>query len=186
MNKIAIFMADGCEEIEGLTVVDLLRRANIIIDMLSLNDTLTVTGSHNISFKADYLLHSTDLTKYDDIVLPGGMPGTTHLAKNDAVREALHSFFNSDRLVAAICAAPTVLGQEGLLNGKHAICYPGLEDRLTGALIQTESVVQDKNIITSRGMGTAIEFGLSIIAYFNGVEASEKIRNSIVYRQEEI
>ncbi len=183
MEKLAIFMADGCEEIEGLTVVDLLRRAGIPIEMLSLQDSTQVRGSHGIVFEADLTLEQADLSAYTGIVLPGGMPGTTHLKENPLVRDAVKTFAAAGKLVAAICAAPTVLGSCGVLNGKAAICYPGLEDQLTGAVVRKEPVVEDGNLITSRGMGTAIPFGLAIVARFQGQAAAEALAEKIVFQQ---
>ena len=184
IKKTAIFMADGCEEIEGLTVVDLLRRAGIEIDMIAIKDIkdgLQVRGSHGIAFEADKNITEINLQEYDGIILPGGMPGTNYLKADSRVRNAVIEFNQAGKLVAAICAAPTVLGDCGILNGKNAICYPGLEEKLTGANIVTQSVVKDGNMITSRGMGTAIEFGLAIIAYFLGQEQADDMARKIVF-----
>ncbi|MFV0465033.1 MAG: DJ-1 family glyoxalase III [Lachnospiraceae bacterium] len=185
MNPIAIFAADGCEEIEALTVVDLLRRADLHIDIISINGTLLVTGSHNIRFEADAVIESLDLSSYDGIILPGGMPGTRHLANNSYVIDALHQFFQAGKLIAAICAAPSILGQEGLLQGITATCYPGYEDKLTGANYSAFPVIKSEHIITSRSMGTAIDFALEIIRYFQDDENAERIRKAIVYQQED-
>ena len=177
-------MANGCEEIEGLTVVDLLRRAGIEIDMLSIQDGLNVRGSHGIAFEADQTIARADLSSYDGIILPGGMPGTNALKADARVRDAVTRFYQAGKLVAAICAAPTVFGACGILNGKNAICYPGLEENLTGANVIKQSVVIDGNIITSRGMGTAIPFGLAIIAYFLGQDQADAMAEKIVFQQD--
>ena len=181
MNKTAIFMADGCEEIEGLTVVDVLRRAGIEIDMISINGSESVKSSHGVTFLADRLFEQTNLDDYDAVVLPGGMPGTLNLKNHAGVFSAVQTFAAEGKLVAAICAAPSVLGAAGVLAGKHATCHPGFEDQLTGAVISEEPVVTDGNLITSRGMGTAIDFALAILRYFKDDAAAEQIKKNLVY-----
>lgn len=182
MSKIGIFMADGCEEIEGLTVVDIARRAGIEIDMISIMGKCEVTGSHNIAFRTETTIEEADFGRYDGIVLPGGMPGTVNLGENDTVNATIREFAHAGKLVAAICAAPSVLGQAGILEGKKATCHPGFEEKLLGADWQEQPVVADGNIITSRGMGTAIPFALEIVRYFKDDAAVEKVKEGIVYR----
>lgn len=182
MSKLGIFMADGCEEIEGLTVVDLVRRAGIEIEMISVSGEKNVTGSHKIAFQTDVSKADADFASYDGIVLPGGMPGTTHLMEDDTVNRVIKEFATSGKLVAAICAAPSVLGNAGLLEGKTATCYPGVEGKLTGADFVTDPVAKDGNIITSRGLGTAIDFAAEIVAYLKDQEAAKSLKESIVYR----
>lgn len=181
MSKLGIFMADGCEEIEGLTVVDLVRRAGIEIEMISVSGEKTVTGSHKIAFQTDVSKADADFASYDGIVLPGGMPGTTHLMEDDTVNRVIKEFATSGKLVAAICAAPSVLGNAGLLEGKKATCYPGVEGKLTGADFVTDPVAKDGNIITSRGLGTAIEFAAEIVAYLLDENVAKSLKESIVY-----
>lgn len=182
MSKLGIFMADGCEEIEGLTVVDLVRRAGIEIEMISVSGEKNVTGSHKIAFQTDISKADADFASYDGIVLPGGMPGTTHLMEDETVNRVIKEFAQDGKLVAAICAAPSVLGNAGLLEGKTATCYPGVEGKLTGANFVTNSVAKDGNIITSRGLGTAIDFAAEIVAYLNGKIVADKLKTSIIYR----
>lgn len=182
MNKIGIFMADGCEEIEGLTVVDILRRAEMEICMISISGKKEIQGSHGIVFQADAMAEDVNFKELDGIVLPGGMPGTLHLGESTVVNEVIRKFVAEGKLVSAICAAPSVLGAAGLLQGKKAVCYPGFEEKLTGAVVDTKEVAVDGNIITSRGMGTAIPFALEIVRYFAGDEASERIGKGIIYR----
>ena len=119
MKKIGIFMADGCEEIEGLTVVDVVRRAGIAIDMISITGKKEVAGAHGITFAADVLAEEADFDSYDGIVLPGGMPGTLNLGKHEIVKKVITSYAAGGKLTAAICAAPSVLGENGILEGKH-------------------------------------------------------------------
>lgn len=181
MSKIGIFMADGCEEIEGLTVVDIVRRAGIDITTISISDKKEVAGAHGITFLADAKKDEVDFSTLDGIVLPGGMPGTINLGADETVDKVIREFAAGGKLVAAICAAPSVLGQAGLLNGKHATSYPGFEPKLTGAVTSENPVVQDGNVITSRGMGTAIAFALEIVSYFTDKKTADKLAESIIY-----
>ena len=182
MPKTAIFLADGFEEIEALTVVDLLRRANIEISTVSIMGRKKVTGSHNITVEADALLEETDFDSLDMLILPGGMPGTTNLADCKALTDKIKEFDEKDKMLCAICAAPTVFGKLGILKGKKACCFPGREDDLLGADVQTSSVTKDGHFITSRGMGTAIDFGLAIIEHYQGSDAATSMASKIVYR----
>lgn len=183
MSKIAICMADGCEEIEGLTVVDLVRRAKLNIDMISINGTDMVKGSHGIEFKCDKLIEDVDFGDYQGIVLPGGIPGTPNLESNDCVTEAVKKFAEEGKMVAAICAAPSILGHLGVVNGKKATSYPGFDQEMSGCKYKTDSVVKDGNIITSRGMGTAIDFGLAIIEYMTEKATSDTMTKNIIYKK---
>lgn len=182
MKKTAILFANGYEEVEALTVVDLLRRAKIGCEILSVDDSGQVTGSHGISIGADRNFSGTDFSQYDGVILPGGMPGTTNLAADERVLALLRSFAAAGKLTAAICAAPTVLAKAGLLDGKKAVCYPGMEEQLTGAKVSFDPVAVDGTVITSRGLGTAIPFALSIVQYFEGRERAEALASSVVYR----
>ena len=181
MSKIGIFMADGSEEIEGLTVVDIARRAGIEIETISIMDTNRVTGSHEISFETDTTKDKADYDSYDAIVLPGGMPGTIRLGEDETVNRVILEFAEKGRLVAAICAAPGVLGKAGLLKGKNATCHPGHEGDLIGANVLEDMVVEDGNIITSRGMGTSIPFALAIVRYLADEAVADKVKKALVY-----
>ena len=181
MSRVGIFMADGCEEIEGLTVVDIVRRAGIDITTISISDKKEVAGAHGITFLADAKKDEVDFSTLDGIVLPGGMPGTINLGADETVDKVIREFAAGGKLVAAICAAPSVLGQAGILNGKHATSYPGFEPKLTGAVTSKDPVVQDGNVITSRGMGTAIAFALEIVSYFTDKKTADKLAESIIY-----
>ena len=182
MKKLGIFMADGCEEIEGLAVVDLVRRTDDIeITMISITDKKEVTGSHNVTFFADALSSEVDFDSLDGVILPGGMPGTLNLGANETVNAVIKKFAAEGKLVAAICAAPSVLAAAGLLEGKNATSYPSFEEKLTGANVVKDAVAVDGNIITSRGMGTAIDFGLEIINYLCGAELKERVGKGIIY-----
>lgn len=181
MAKICVFLADGFEEIEALTVVDLLRRANQEVDMVSISKEEIVIGAHKIEVKADTLYEQVDFSKVEVLVLPGGMPGTTHLGEHKELMECVTKFANEGKWVCAICAAPSLLGRLGLLEGKEAVCYPGFEEQLLGARLSQEKVVRDGNIITSRGMGCAIGFSLEIIQQLCGEEVAQKIKTGIIY-----
>lgn len=182
MSKIAILIADGCEECEALIQVDMLRRAGIDIDMVSISDSKQVTSARRITFTCDRLMKDFDADAYDGVILPGGMPGTTHLKEDPKVIALVKKYNSEKKLVAAICAAPTVLGAAGILKGKNATCYPGCEDGLTGAVLKTDQVVRDGNIITSRGLGTALPFAGAIIEYLLDAPTAKKILSSVVYK----
>lgn len=181
MSKLGIFMADGCEEIEGLTVVDIARRAGIEIEMLSVTEKLEVTGAHGIVFRADAFAHEADYAGMDGIILPGGMPGTLRLGADETVKRVIKEFAVAGKLVCAICAAPSVLGEAGILQGKRAVCYPGFEEKLIGAVCLKDAVAVDGNIITSRGMGTAIPFALAIVRCLQGEELAAELGRGIIY-----
>ena len=183
MAKVCVFLAEGFEEVEGLTVVDLLRRAGEEVLMVSIGTSLEVTGSHGIKVSADRLFEEADYSDADMLVLPGGMPGTLHLGEHKGLTELLIKFNEAGKKVAAICAAPSVLGENGILEGKHAVSYPGFEEKLTGASVSYDNVVTDGNVITSRGMGTVIDFGLAIVSYFGSEELVEDVRKHLVYNR---
>lgn len=182
MSKVCVFFGTGYEEIEALTVVDLLRRENIDTETVSITESKTVTGSHRIPVTMDKLIGEVDFSGVDMIVLPGGMPGTKNLEACDLLMEQVDAFVAAGKPVCAICAAPSILGHRGHLNGREAIAYPGYEDQLTGARISSRSVVRDNEIITARGMGVSIEFGLAIVEYFKGKEASKALAEKIVFK----
>lgn len=181
MKKVSIFLAEGFEEIEALTPADLLRRAGAEVTLVSVGEKREVSGSHGIAVLADKRFEETDFSDTDLLVLPGGMPGTLHLGEFEPLLVLLKDFYEQGKLVAAICAAPTVLGKLGILNGKKAVCYPGMEEGLNGAKAGEERVAVDGTVTTSRGVGTAISFSLSLITQLFGEDKSEEIRESIVY-----
>lgn len=182
MSRINVFFANGHEEIEGLTVIDLLRRAGLEVDMVSISDRLEVVGAHNITIKTDKLLTEVDFDNGDMIVLPGGLPGTTYLGECDVLLKQLVKYNQEKKMVAAICAAPSVLGKLGILEGKSATCYPGFEDKLTGAACLNSGVVKSQNVITASGLGTAIDFALEIIEHYLGKGKARDIANAVQYK----
>ena len=164
-----------------MPVVDNARRAGIAITTISTTGSKEVTSSNKVTFLADACKDEIDYSTLDGIVLPGGMPGTLHLGEDETVDKVIREFASGGKLVAAICAAPSVLGLAGLLEGKNATCHPGFEEKLLGANTSEEEVVKDGNIITSRGMGTAIPFALEIVRYFKDEETIEKVKKGLVY-----
>ena len=179
---IAVFFAKGYEEIEALTVVDLTRRAGIETWMVSITDEKTVMGSHGICVSMDKTLSEVDFEEVDMIVLPGGMPGTLNLENCEPLMEKVREFDKAGKFISAICAAPTILGHLGILKGKKACCYPSMEEGLAGAEVTYEPTATADHILTSRGMGTAIDFGLQIIARFQSREAADDMAKKIVYK----
>ena len=179
-KKVFIFLADGFEEIEGLTVVDLLRRAGIDITMVSINKDKSVKGSHGISLMADSVFPDTDFSDADMLVLPGGMPGTRYLSEYAPLVSLLRDFYNKEGKIAAICAAPTVLSSLGFLTDKKATCYPSMMQQLDCRETSEESVVTDGNITTSRGLGTALPFALSLIGQLISEDKAREIAVSVV------
>ena len=182
MSSALLFLSDGFEEVEALTVVDLLRRARIDIYTVSITDSLQVTGRSRITVTADKMWDEINPELADILILPGGMPGTTYLGKHEGLRKQLLKAASDGRMLAAICAAPSVFGELGLLEGKNACCYPGMETSLKGAeVVFDKKTVKDGKIITSRGAGTAISFALRIIHALEGEDVSDEIKKSIVY-----
>ena len=182
MSKIAIFFGEGFEEIEALTVVDLCRRAGIDIQMVSITGEAVVTGSHNIAVGMDAKIEEIDFSDLDMMILPGGMPGTKNLEAHGALMEKLDAYYADGKYIAAICAAPSIFGHRGYLKGRKACCFPGYEKELEGATVTMDSVTQDGHVITSRGMGTAMDFGLKIVEVLGGKELAEQKAASILYR----
>jgi protein deglycase len=179
MPVIITILAQGFEETEAITFIDLLRRAKVQVTILGL-ESRDVRGSHDITVRADALL-SEFTGPFDGIVLPGGQPGTTTLSNSPLLLDLIRETHRRGALCAAICAAPTVLAKAGILANVKATCFPGCEGELTGAVYIKQPVVRDRNIITSRGVGTAIPFGLELISYLVNPEAAERVRKAIVF-----
>ena len=181
-KKVLIFLVDGFEEIEAMAPIDLLRRAGIIVDTVSINEDNQVTSSRKIRVLTDKTIDEINFENYEMIVLPGG-PRTENYMKSEKLLEKLKEF-SINRKLGAICAAPTILSALGILNGKQAICFPACEPDLIkdGAIIVNQDVVKDNNIITSRGAGTAIDFSLALIEELLGKNKSHEIRKEILYK----
>ncbi len=178
---IYVFLAEGFEEIEALTPVDCLRRAGKTVQTAGVGGTL-ITGAHGIAVTADISADEIVLDgQLEMIVLPGGMPGTLNLGKSEAVKQAIEYCVKENRYVAAICAAPTILGRMELLRGKKATCYPGMEADLKGAVTSRKSVVTDGKIITGRGPGAAMDFGLKLTEVLLSKDVSRTLAGKMVY-----
>jgi len=179
---IAVFLADGFEEIEALAVVDILRRANLDVKTITV-DTVMPVGAHEINVLCELLDEELeDLSDITAVVLPGGMPGTLNLEQSDIVQDALRYAMEHNLPIGAICAAPSILGHAGYLQGKKATCYPGFESELTGAILVEDSIVTDGNITTGCGPGVAIDFALELVRVLASAEKAEEIRRGMQCR----
>jgi len=174
-----MFLANGMEEIEALCPLDIMRRAGLEVTTVGIGGR-EITGAHGITVKADIADLELNDASAQLIFLPGGMPGTLNLAASDTVKNAIDTALKNDSYIAAICAAPSILGDMGILRGKEAICYPGFEDRLTGAKISDKRVVLDGKIITAAGMGVALDMGLLIVEILCGKEAAAELRRAVI------
>lgn len=177
--KAFVFLAKGFEEIEAITPVDILKRAGIEVETISISNSKEVVGAHGIVVVADYIFDDADLTDADLIFLPGGMPGTTNLDAHEGVKALVQQQLYDQKLLAAICAAPLIIGKMGFLKGKEAICYPGFENLLEGATISKHNVVKDGNIITGKGAGVAVQFALKLVEELKGKDIADKVANEI-------
>ncbi len=162
-----VLLAEGFEEIEGLAPVDVLRRAEIDVMTAGVGGEV-VCGAHGIPVVCDTTAEQIPHDSISGIILPGGMPGTTNLRESDRVGAMIDFCMDNDRMIAAICAAPMILGELGLLSGREAVCFPGFESSLCGADVLDSAVAVSDNIITSRGAGTALEFAAAIVDYLTG------------------
>lgn len=178
MPKVLVPLAQGCEELEAVTIIDLLRRAEIIVVTAGL-DTNPVTASRGTVLIPDTDLDTALKDEYDMLVLPGGLPGADYLENDQRIRNILMNMANSEKFTAAICAAPKILSSAGLLKGKRATCYPTILESDDDTDITGEAVVIDGKIITSRGPGTAMDFALSLIEVLQGKERREQVENSL-------
>lgn len=177
-----VFLAEGFEEIEALTPVDVLRRGGIEVKTVGIGSK-TVLGAHNIPVVCDYEETEAVLgSDLEGVVLPGGMPGTLNLEKSAVVNKFIDYAVENSLLVSAICAAPSILGHKGLLNGKSATCYPGFEKELIGADVKAVSVVKVANFITARGAGVANDFAFELLKYFKGEETADKLKSAMCYK----
>ena len=182
MAKVAVFIADGSEEVEAITPVDLLRRARVDVDIVSIMPTLEISASRDVKITADKLIDDIDFDEYDLLVLPGGVRGTNNLNACESLKKQIVRFNDQGKGIAAICAAPTVFAGLGILNGKTSTCNPGFweELRANGAnVIEDSKVVVNGNIITSQAMGTSVDFGLALVGFLCGEEEKEALRTNI-------
>ncbi|MBU5591134.1 DJ-1/PfpI family protein [Clostridium sp. MSJ-4] len=180
MKKVLVFLAEGFEEIEALTVVDVLRRAEVTCDTCSLNDEY-IKGAHGIEVKADKNIMDEDLKTYDAVILPGGMPGAENLKNNTRVLETIKEFYANGKLVGAICAAPIALEEAGIIKGTKVTSYPSFREKLGNSIYKEEAVVEDVNILTSRGPYTALEFAYAILTKLGEEEKVDELKDSMLY-----
>jgi len=174
--RLIVPLAEGFEEIEAVAVIDILRRANIKVDVVGIDDEI-VSGRNGIKILCDKIITDVKPEDYDGIVLPGGNPGYKNLENNQQVINFIKAFESRGKLIAAICASPTILEKIGVLEGKKATCYPAMKDKIKNFV--NERVVVDKNVITSQGPGTAIEFALEIVRFFNP-SAYEQLKKDLL------
>ncbi|ASB87592.1 DJ-1/PfpI family protein [Bacillus sonorensis] len=183
MKKAFVFLIDGFEEIEAIATIDILRRAEVDTVTISLDPALRVKGGHGIVIEADQMYEDTDFQEADMLILPGGNVGSKKMLEHAGLHETLKEAAAAGTYIAAICAATMTLGKAGLVNGKKATCYPGVEKELTGAdIITDENVVTDGRIITSRGPATTIPFALQLAELLNGKEKADEVaKGMLVY-----
>ncbi len=179
---IYLFLAEGFEEIEALTPVDVLRRAGLELKTVAVGENKTVKGAHGIEVVADMTENEVEIDTPEAVILPGGMPGTLNLENSEVVIETVARAMMGGSLVCAICAAPSILGICGYLKHRNATCYPGFEQYLDGATFVDERVVRDGNIITAKGMGCAAEFALSIVEALCGKEKADEVATSAIIK----
>lgn len=182
MEKIvAVHLAKGFEEIEAVSIIDVLRRAEIKTLVVSVTGLKEVTGSHGIIVTADHLFDEVDYKLINMIILPGGMPGAENLRNHRELGKQILRFFNEGKMLGAICAAPIVFGSLGILQGKNATSYPGYENQLTGAKITGNNVEISDNLITGKGAGVAIQFALCIVEMLKDKQLAEKLAEKLIF-----
>ena len=181
MSEVCMFFGTGYEEVEALAAVDVMRRAGVEVDMVSITGEKYVTSSHKVTVEMDCLFEDVNFENVKMIVLPGGMPGTTNLEACVPLMEQVEKFYEQGKMIAAICAAPSILGHRGMLKGRNACCYPSYESHVEGAEVTKNSCEVSDHIITARGMGCAVDFGLAIVEKLKGTEEAERIAESIIY-----
>lgn len=181
MNKVVVFLANGCEEVEALAPIDVLRRSDVDVTSVSISDSLEITGGHNIKIMADCFFEDINFDEVNMVVLPGGLGSRDNLMAHKGVTDICKKFAKEGKYVTSICASPSVLGENGILEGKKAICYPGFESQLKGAEIINENVVVDGNIITSKGPGTALDFALKLAEVTAGKEKAIEVAKGMQY-----
>ena len=181
MAKVYEFMANGTEEIEALTVVDVLRRAGVECVTVSIYDTEEVLMSHGVRMICDTTIDKADFSDADMLLLPGGMPGSTNLNDCEAVRMAMLKQYESGKKLGAICAAPLVLGGLGILKGKRATCYPGVESQMTGAEYTRELYTIDGNIITGEGPAATLPYSFAILGMLGKSQEAEQLKEGMMF-----
>lgn len=180
MKRVALFLANGFEEIEAIATTDILRRAQIDVVTVSITEKRSVIGAHGVEVIADSIFEETDFSEIDLLLLPGGMPGSKHLNEHKGLKDLLIEFNSQHKLIAAICAAPMVLGGLGLLKGKRATCYPGFESELIGATIDGGNLIVDGNITTGKGPACVFDFALSLVEQLVGLQVRNEVASGML------
>ena len=180
MKNIFVFLAEGFEEIEALTPVDVLRRAGLSVQTVSVMDEQIVAGAHGVPVLADKMFAEINLEDAEMILLPGGLPGATNLDAHEGLGQMIQDFAKEEKPLAAICAAPLVFGNRGLLQGKKATCYPGFETYLQGAEYTAALVEKDGNFITGKGPGAAMEFAFAIVEKYCGIDKVNELKQGMM------
>jgi len=180
MEKIAVHLAEGFEEIEAVSIIDVLRRSGMEVITVSTTGMGKVTGSHHITILADQLFEEVDYNLVDMIVLPGGMPGAKNLNNHHELKKQILQFSKKNKPLGAICAAPLVFGQLGILKGKKTTCFPGFEDYLEGANHTGAATEVDGNIITGKSAGVALKFALKIVEFFKGKDLADELAKKMI------
>jgi len=180
MKNLYIHLAEGFEETEAVTIIDVLRRAGLNVISVSITGNRMVKGSHNIEIKADILFEEVDFSTGEMIILPGGMPGSKNLNEHEGLKNQIIDYQKHGKYLAAICAAPIVFGNLGILKGKKVVCYPGYESHLVGAEVRSNPYIVDNNIITGRGVGAALQFSLEIVRILKGEESAIQLRKAML------
>lgn len=175
-------MAEGFEEIEAISIIDVLRRAEMEVEIVSITKQIEVSGSHDIIVKADTIFEDVDYNFVEMIVLPGGMPGSNNLNAHEGLKNQILNFHKEGKALGAICAAPLVFGNLGILKDKMATCYPGFENQLLGAEVTGNTVEQAGVIVTGKGAGVAIDFALKIVEMLKGKELADDLSKKMIVK----
>ena len=178
--KVAVFLAKGFEETEAVATIDVLRRAGIEVITVSVSENVKVESTHSMTICADLLFEEVDFSQTDMIVLPGGMPGTLNLDKHDGLKSEILDFNEKGKYIAAICAAPLILGKLGILDGREATCFPGYENNLIGAKLSTKGVVVDNNIITGCAVACVFDFALKLVKILAGQDVADAVAEKML------
>jgi len=180
MKKVFVHLATGFEEIEAVSIIDVLRRAEIAVTTISITGQREITGAHQITVHADILFEEADYTQAGMIILPGGMPGAKNLSEHEGLAKQILEFYTGGKRLGAICAAPMVFGRLGILKGKQATCFPGFENYLEGANVTGKNVTHSGTVVTGKGPGAAIPFALKIVEILKGKNLADSLKEKMI------
>lgn len=179
--NVFLFLAEGFEEIEAIAPIDIFRRADIKVTTVSVTTQLSVTGAHGVTVMADKLFNEVDFSGNNLLFLPGGMPGTANLENHTGLKKLIEQHANKEGKIAAICAAPSILGKMDLLGGKEATCYPGFEKYLYNSKISENTIVKSENVFTAKAAGVAVQFALKLVQELKGKDIADNVSKSIFF-----